>query len=484
MRELILHKGHEGLFLAPTAAAVVAVLAGALVAENPDIAIALGIAPIILLLLSSPLARLIVISFGGLLTFQSSSEVSLLKSAYLLCFLVSLIGALVSLSRDGSAARGLPTQRVAAAGWVMLSLVGLSFVPALLYGTPLVDWLRDGFSYLLFGAAPLLAIDYARHISRRILTVVFLSCGALATASFFLSWIARRHIGELGARGLGFSSFFLSVALISFAVSKTPWPGSRRFGWSFVAAVALLGLLATATRSSLVVLVAVIVALTLAPTRLGTRVLGAAALASLTIGLGIFALKGGIASNLIDVQKTTTRLATVVSAVAHPGSDQTVAERRRQTHEAMKWFETAPVMGVGPGHTITPASGSGEANGYFVDSPAGFLAKFGLAGLFGLTVFLSLLGRFLKRAKARATPAGLALIAFLATTIVWSVLGTPFDDKGTALALGLLLALTIQETEITSARPSILAPSLTRSSIRGVGWAQTSQSSAITPTRP
>jgi hypothetical protein len=278
------------------------------------------------------------------------------------------------------------------------------------------------------------------------------SCGTLATASFFLSWIHRRNTGELAVTGLGFSSFFLSVALISFAVSKTPWPGSRRFGWSAIAALGLLGLVATATRSSLVALVAVIVVLMLAPTSLATRVLGVSALATVTLGLGILALRGGIASDLIDVHRTTTRLATVASALADPASDQGLTGRLHQTHEAMKWFETAPVLGVGPGHPIS--SDSGLPGGYFVDSPVGFLAKFGIVGLAGLIGFLSLLGRFLAETKARATPAGLALIAFFTAIIVWSVLGTPFDDKGTALALSFLLALTIQETGIHARNPS------------------------------
>jgi hypothetical protein len=436
--------------------AAVAIVVGVLVAEQSRLVLVLAFVPLFWLLLTSALTRLLVVSFGALLTFQNTSDVSALKAVYLLCFIVSLTGALLSLSRDGSTAPGRPTRRIAVAGGVILLLVGLSFVPALLYETPLIDWLRDGFSYLFFGGSVLLAIDYARHIPTRTLTAVFVSCGVLATASFFLSWIHRRGIGELGVTELGFSSFLLSIALIAFAVAKTQWPGSHRFQWSVIAALAMLALLATATRSSLVALVAVIVVLTLAPTSLRARALGASVLVTVTIGVGFLALRGGIASDLIDVEKTRARIATVTSAVEDPSSDVSLRGRRLQTHAAMETFESAPIMGVGPGHPISGSGYSGTEDGYFVDSPAGFLAKFGAIGLIGLIAFLWLLAQFLAEAKARTTPAGLALIAFLVTGIAWSVLGTPFDDKGTGLALGLLLALTIQETRILKThRPDV-----------------------------
>ncbi len=428
--------------------AAVAIVVGLLVAEQSRLVLALALVPLFWLLLTSVLTRLLVVSFGALLTFQNTSDVSALKAAYLLCFIVSLTGALLSVGRDGSAAPGRPTRRIAVAGGLMLLLVGLSFVPALLYDTPLIDWSRDGFSYLFFGGSVLLAIDYARHIPTRTLTIVFVSCGALATASFFLSWIHRRGIGELGVTDLGFSSFLLAIGLIAFAVAKTQWPGAHRLHWSVVAALAMLALLATGTRSSLVALVAVVVVLALAPTSLGARALGASVLVTVTIGIGFVALQGGIASDVIDVDKTRARIATVTSAVADPSSDESLRGRRFQTHAAMESFETAPIMGVGPGHPISGSGYSGAEESYFVDSPAGFLAKFGAVGLVGLIAFLWLLARFLAESKARTTPAGLGLIAFLVTGIAWSVLGTPFDDKGTGLALGLLLALTIQETRV------------------------------------
>lgn len=455
MKDNLLRRSDELSFLAPAVAAIVAVLTGALVANRSDIAVVVGFFTLAPLLLVSSHARLVVISFGALVTFQSSSDASTLKTVYFACFLLSVIGAFVSLSKDGALARGLPERRLAAAAGVILALALLSVVPALVYGTPLVDWSRDGFSYFLLGAAPLLAIDYARHVSGRTLTVVFVTSGAIATVSFFVSWIARRGTSELGISAFAFSSFLLPAALIAFAIARVLWPGARRLIWGAVASATFLALLATGTRSSLVAGVAVIVAVALVPTSLGSRVLGVTALAAIALGLGIFVLEGGVASTVVDVQSTSNRLATFRSAATDPHSDQGLQLRRIQTEAAVGLFKDAPVLGIGPGHPIKWSAPLGyRGDGYFVDSPAGFLAKFGILGLVALLAFVWLLGRFLYESRARTTPSGLALIAFLVTTGVWSVLGTPFDDKGTALALSLLLALTLGETGRRGIRPA------------------------------
>jgi O-antigen ligase len=429
------------------AAAGAAVIAGALLTAQPRLAFVLVCAPVLLLLLTTALARLLVVSFGALLTFQASSDLSMLKTAYSVCVLFSFVGALVSLSKHRALARGLPERDLGTAAGIMLSLTLLSVVPALVYATPLLDWSRDSFSYLLFGAAPLLAVDYARHVTNRSLTLVFIVCGFIATASFFVSWIARRSTSELEISTLAFSSFLLPVALIAFATAHALRRGARRLAWATVASGVFLALLATGTRSSILAGVAVLVAVTLAPSSLGTRTLGVAAIAATAIGLATVALHGGLATSLIDVEATRGRLATVTSAISNPSDDASLAGRRRQTSTAMGWFERAPLMGVGPGHPLTADYGlGGPDGGYFVDSPVGFLAKFGLLGMASIFVMLALFGRFLAQVGARATPSGLALIAFLATTTAWSFLGTPFDDKGFALAMSLLLALTLQET--------------------------------------
>ncbi len=434
---------------------MLAIAAGSLLVAHIEVAIAFGLIPVGALLLVSPHARLAVVTFGAVLAFQSSSGASALKTGYLLCFLISLAGASASIWKKAAAPTSLSERRIASAGVAFLTLAILSFVPALVYGTPLIDWSRDVFSYVLFGAAPIFAIDYARHVSTRTLTIVFLTCAGISTASFFVSWIARRNTSELGLTTLAFSSFLLSVALIAFAFTNTLWPGARRLIWGAIASTAFLALLATGTRSSLVAGVAVIVAVALAPTSLGNRLIGIAALVAILAGIGAVALQGGFVDSAVNVKATGDRLGTFASAIADPRADQSLELRRVQTTAAISLFRSAPIFGVGPGHPIKWIGTRGTSGAdYFVDSPAGFVAKFGILGLVALLVFIWFVCRFLLATRARATASGLALISFLVTTGTWSVLGTPFDDKGTSLALSLLLALTLAETASSGAQPT------------------------------
>ena len=124
---------------------------------------------------------------------------------------------------------------------------------------------------------------------------------------------------------------------------------------------------------------------------------------------------------------------------------QGLQQRRLQTNAALGMFKKAPALGIGPGHPIPWNAPGYRSEDYFVDSPVGFLAKFGIIGVVALLAFLILLCRFLRQIRARTTVSGLSLIAFLVTIAMWSLLGTPFDDKGMALALGFLLAMTLRE---------------------------------------
>ena len=86
--------------------AVAASATGVLVAEQSRLLPVLVLAPLLWLLLTSAPIRLVVVSFGALLTFQSTSDASPLKAGYLVCFLVALTGALLSLGRDGATRSG------------------------------------------------------------------------------------------------------------------------------------------------------------------------------------------------------------------------------------------------------------------------------------------------------------------------------------------------------------------------------------------
>ena len=92
----------------------------------------------------------------------------------------------------------------------------------------------------------------------------------------------------------------------------------------------------------------------------------------------------------------------------------------------------------------------GQRSDFLVDSPLGFPAKFGLAGL-AVVLFLVLeYGSFMKAAFRfnHPRPETLALAAFAALAVLDSFLTNPLEDKGCTLGLVLLLALVFRTSGV------------------------------------
>jgi hypothetical protein len=103
---------------------------------------------------------------------------------------------------------------------------------------------------------------------------------------------------------------------------------------------------------------------------------------------------------------------------------------------------------VGPGHTFEWRDVSGFQHSTLnPDTSVSLLAKFGVlglgavvAGIIGYAFFLARLAR-----HARASVAHLALSGYAAVVVARAMLQLPFDDKGLALALVILVALALRE---------------------------------------
>lgn len=437
--------------------AALALLVGALLAVSPQLAlgaVVLAAAPMLAL---SPLARLSYLIFGAVLVFQSSSEASAVKAAYLAGFAIALCAAAGSLRRSAPLHPRLPGLIASCLG--LAALVALTLPVALLNGTSSLDWARDAFAYLLFATAPVFAVDAALRLRRTVVERIFLTAATLATASFVVTWLARRGFGQLELSRLAFASFLFPIAVVAYSVSRALWPGRWRLVWAAAAAAVTLGMLATATRASLVVIIALSVALAVAPVAPASKLVGLAALAASVSALALLALRGGVFADVVDVPAAVGRLSTITSASTDPSRDFSLLARQAQTRASLELFRSSPLLGHGLGYPIeweAPRDAFGarfHSTSYLVDSPAGFLAKLGVVGVLAMGAVLVQLARLVVTAEARASAAGTALIAFGVSAAAWSALQTPFDDKGLALAVLLLLALLLHDLRAGPERP-------------------------------
>lgn len=396
--------------------------------------------------LADPRARLLLVIFGGLVVFYSSSGVSALKALYLLCLPVIGVRGCLSLTplRDDGETAGMQRAAMLASG-LMALMIAMSLPVAVLNNDSPTIWLRDVVPYLLIALSPLVAVDAARNITRIFLERTLLAAGLLATAGFVVWNVKVRHLAALPFGELLYPSPLLGYALFSYACAQLLFRrGGYTVVWGLVASVLLAAMLGAGSRLSLIMLVAPFVMLL---GRGGLKrslrtlcvIVAAALIVTLTVGIMAPAL--GISTKVVSDRVRLTE-----SAILHPARDGSIKARFSEGSAAWRLFEDAPVLGEGPGHLYQqyfPGSGA-NANRFTVDSAVSVLAKFGVLGTGCFIAALVVMVLCVRRSQARDVRA--AVTGFAAVTIVSFPVSNPFEDKGFGFAVMLLMALALRDT--------------------------------------
>lgn len=403
--------------------------------------------------------RLAIVVFGAMVAFQSSPDVDATKVAYLIAFIVCLVGALAFVWRARHTSPVRSAGPLLAASAAIGGLLAVSLIVATANGTPLTTWIRDVAAYGMFAAVPLFALDAGSAASRRFLLAMLVVAGLVGSLSWAVEWLDRRDLLDLPFERLAFPSGQLPGALYLLAVAAALTSPSRRIGWAVLAGTTLAVFLLTGTRSSvLLVLGPLAVAVLLGRTRLGTsiRVLAVHVLVAVVITVGfqlalpVLDAALGAPSRSADPETGSQgdglggRFGSLPVLVEDPGSDASIQERVAQYRAAWGLFASSPVVGVGPGHPIDWIDVSGgRVSEFTADTPLVLAAKF---GLLGVLVFIGVAIAYwtaTRQALARLpeSVATLALVGYGVWFIVTLPLGFVIEDKGASLALMLLLAL-------------------------------------------
>lgn len=326
---------------------------------------------------------------------------------------------------------------LAAAAIGVLAVVSLPVAHS--HHNTLSDWIRDVSVYGLLAVAPALAIDLRRSAGIRWVSWALISTGALATISFAVYWATRRGYASLpGSRDLLLPSWYLLAALFTYASARSiRTVGRPRLIWALVACAVFLSSIGTATRSSVILLAAPIAQLLLSRHR--------RALAVVVCVVALIAAGFLVAENRgTDLGGIGNRLSTAVTFFRHPMSDPSWKLRAAQTRIAVNTWHDSPVFGVGAGHIFHwKASGVPEAS-FLIDTPAGFLAKFGLLGVLVLLAFFAAAALVVRqRLRSGELDSVLPLVGLGAVALCGFVFGMPLEDKGFPLAFLLTYALTL-----------------------------------------
>jgi hypothetical protein len=452
--------------------------------------------------------RSAIVVFGALVALQSSANLDAVKLAYFAAALLALISSVYHVWQLRRSALARLARNWLIASAITAVLIAISLPVALVHGTPITAWVRDAAGYGLIAAAPWLALDLASSVPPRAVLAFTVIAGALATSSFTINWIHRRALADLPFDRLVLPSFALATMLFAVAVAHSLASTRARYLWSGAAAFTVALLLFSGTRTTLAILiippvtlasealangrkalqrgmlpallpilfaVAIVVRpqLPVGPNPLGTvpSAAPAASPSSAAPPSGEPAITAAAAAPTPTGTPSVPYAPTAVpDAVAEryesitevlAGRDPSLRDRLAQTKAAWDVFLASPLVGSGLGVSISWVDTEGHpAQAFTADTPVVILAKFGglglvLVGALGWAAFRSIKDPM--PGVGSTHPARLSILGFTSGLLALTPFGAQLEDKGTGLAIILLLAFAWASTRdvgIASETPS------------------------------
>ena len=425
----------------------------------------LALLPAVLLmalpLILSARARFVVVVFGAVFVFQSSENLSAPKLLYLFALGVSFGAVLVRLPTLAATPAFDDLRPLLRASIATFTLVLVSLPVSIFNDVPQKAWLRDVAPYVMVACAPFFALDAQASMGVHVLRRLLVLGGTIGALGFTATWLTRRGIADLGIVPVGLPTLLLASTVFAFGVAVLLHGDRRRFAWAVLTSLVFAMLLSTGTRTALILLAAPL-AIALGGgfrlTQRSVRLLVATPLVGLLVFLGTQAVLGVTNADREALAGRTNLL----FSTGDSGTDQSYIERLAQTDAAWEAFLSSPIVGTGPGKPIVfETLFEGEQARASVDSPLSLLAKFGAAGLvaaaFLVVGFIGTLRAFRRRTR-EATIVQLAVIGFGAVIAAWSLLQNPYEDKGFAIGLTLLLAVAAREASDAAPALSVREP--------------------------
>lgn len=416
--------------------------------DRPTLAVLPALLLLALPLVLSARARLLVVVFGALTVFQSSDDLTAPKLLYLMALAVSFGAVLVRLPT----LIGTPAWRdltpLLRASVVLFTLVFLSLPVATFNDVPQKTWLRDVAPYVMVACAPFFALDAQASLTARTLRRILVVGGTLGALGFTARWLTLRQIADLSFIPVGLPTLLLAATVFAYGVAMLLHGNRNRVRWAAFTALILAMLVSTGSRTALILLAAPLAIAMGSHHRLAQRSLRLLVVTPLVALLVFLGAEGITIVTNADREALAAR-ATLLFETGQQQTDHSYIERLAQADAAWAIFRDSPIVGAGPGTTVSWIDAFGDVKeATTIDSSLSFLSKFGVIGLVaaGFLAFgyLSTLRRFRVR-TGRPTVVQLTALGFGAVVVAWSLLYNPYEDKGLAIGMILLFALAARE---------------------------------------
>jgi O-antigen ligase len=340
-------------------------------------------------------------------------------------------------------------------------VLALSAVVSSANAVALRAWFDDAVAPLAIAMAPFAAVTVAESASQRAVEFTLAATGLVAATSYALYWRETRGLVEPGAAA-GLASWYVPLGAGVFFAARSP-RGAQLSRFLLVGIIIAL-LIGSGSRLAVIPVSLLCGWLLVRPvvveaSRAARWRLAAGAASMLLVAAVLLAVTG-----LARGPGTERFLSSFDLLESGLAEDLSFQERARQTAVAMAAFDASPLLGVGPGYTYEWTTPTGlHKRSPIAESPAGVIADFGLIGAATLAALIAAIAarswsrlRSARRGRWRS-PADEALLVVCLAAAVNAAIASPFDDKGLAIVLVLLLARSFQSSK-TLVRAEHFAP--------------------------
>ena len=404
------------------------VFSALLIARDPWLGVAVGIAPgVVALLIRYSLVRLLSIIGGGLFVLGSSSDVSISKLIYAALVVVCAAISAYRLLREPPAFSEF-FRPLIWAGLLMIAAIILGFVGSPL-GGDVTTFGRQSLFYVLIALGPVIGLDSGRDLSPNFVYSLIGVIGSFAAIGFALDWLDRRGVTSLDFGRVILSSlvlpalaFGLALALVFHAAGLL-----QRVFWLLPVLTIPIAMLVTGTRTNLIIFAAIpAVAGRLRDSRVPIGRMILLVTGAGVIGAMIFSV---VAATLIsDPGFLDSRVRASIAVLSGDGaSDQSFALRSAQYDSAWQYISGSPLFGLGLGYFI-PIT---------LDTPLLTVVRFGWIGTSTIVVYLGVFSWAVLRTRKQygTSVAHTAWWAFMLVILLNIPFGTPLEDRGFGFAL-------------------------------------------------
>jgi O-Antigen ligase len=429
-------KRTSGIRGSPFALLPVCFALGGVISFQPRAIILMAGAAAIWFLVTRTYGRFIIFLGGALLTLQSSDSLTIGKLTYLVLTVICAAVATYNCLRDSKERS------------VRRSLLGVALVGILLLFEALrplwtaqastVDVARDAITYLLLFAAVPIGIDTGRRVSARTITIVVVIVGLLSSVGFGLDWLDRRGVSLLSQGRFVFASMQVVAFALSLAAVKALGGPRIKMRWLMLLIVLPAGVLVTGTRTGLIMAVAII---GVAGGRSKMRVPIHRIVIGLTVVIVLLAVALPILTNSVAQEGFFARRVgdAILTVQQGVGQDRSGQIRELSTENALAAWHEHIFFGQGLGYRFKDPNPDSVGTAFALDTPATYLAKFGLIGTGILALALLVMMSYARSGGWTTARSAARGVSFL--WVAYLPFGPFTEDKGFALSIALLFAL-------------------------------------------